>query len=93
MSPQLTAARNNLALTYAAGGRPDLARREFALAAGPAATAYNMGVVYMALKRFDDDAGEFAMAHAMSPPLTEAARRAGEARRRASEEVDIRRGN
>jgi hypothetical protein len=52
-----------------------------------------MGVVYMALKRFDDDAGEFAMAHAMSPPLTEAARRAGEARRRASEEVDIRRGN
>lgn len=93
MVPQLTAARNNLALTYAAAGRPDLARQEFALAAGPAATAYNMGVVYMALKRFDDAAGEFGMAHSMSPPLTEAARRAGHARQRASEEDEIKRGN
>ena len=92
LDPQLTAARNNLALTYAATGRPDLTRSEFALAAGPVATAYNMGVVYLSLKRFDDAAGEFAMAHAMSPPFTEAARQAGYARRRASEEEEIKRG-
>jgi Flp pilus assembly protein TadD len=93
LDPKLTAARNNLALTYAAAGRPDLARTEFALAAGPAVTAFNMGVVYMSLKRFDDAAGEFAMAHSMSPPFTEAARRAGYARQRASETDDIKRGN
>lgn len=92
LAPQLTAARNNLALTYAASGRPDQARREFALAAGPAATAYNMGLVYLSLKRFDDAAGEFAMAHALSPPFAEAGRRAGYARQRASEEHDLKRG-
>jgi superkiller protein 3 len=90
MDPQMTAARNNLALTYAAAGRSDLARREFALAAGPAATAFNMGIVYLSLKRFDDAAGEFAMAHAMSPPFTEAHRRAGYARQRAIEQDDKR---
>ncbi len=92
LAPQLTAARNNLALTYAAAGRPDLARGEFSLATGPAATAYNMGVVYMSMKRFNDAAGEFAMAHSMSPPFTEAARRAGYAQRRASEEQEMQRG-
>jgi tetratricopeptide (TPR) repeat protein len=91
LAPQLIAARNNLALTYAAAGRPDLARSEFARATGPAVTAYNMGIVYMSLKRFDDAAGEFAMAHSMSPPFTEAARRAGHARQRASEEDDQKR--
>jgi Flp pilus assembly protein TadD len=92
LAPQLTAARNNLALAYAAAGRPDLARREFELAAGPAATAYNMGVVYLSLKRFDEAVGEFAMAHAMSPPFTEAAKRAGYARQRATEEAATKRG-
>jgi Flp pilus assembly protein TadD len=92
LAPQLTAARNNLALTYAAAGRPDLARREFELAAGPAATAYNMGVVYLSLKRFDEAVGEFAMAHAMGPPFAEAAERAGYARKRAAEAEEIKKG-
>jgi tetratricopeptide (TPR) repeat protein len=92
LAPQLTAARNNLGLSYAAAGRHDLARAEFALAAGPAATAYNMGVVYLSLKRFNAAAGEFAMAQAMSPSFAEAAKRAGYARRRAAEEEHIRRG-
>ena len=85
LAPELTAARNNLALTYAAIGRPDLARHEFTMASGPAATAYNMGVVYMSLKRFEDAAVQFTMAHA--------SQRADYARRRASEEEEIKRGN
>ena len=93
MDPQLTAARNNLALTYAASGRPDLARRQFALAAGPAGTAFNMGILYLSLKRYDDAAGEFATAHAMSPLFAEASRRAAYARMRAIAQKRSERGS
>jgi Flp pilus assembly protein TadD len=90
LDPSLTAARNNLALAYAATGRPDLARREFAAAGGPAATAYNMGIVYASQAQFADAAHEFEMAYAMSPPFFEAARRAIAARKRATEQVQER---
>ena len=93
LEPQLTAARNNLALTYAATGRPDLTRREFGLAAGPAATAYNMGMVYLSLNRYKEAASEFAASYAMSPGFAEAAKRASFARRRASEVVVSRKGD
>jgi len=83
LDPALRAARNNLGLTYAAAGRLDLARREFEAAGDPAATAYNMGVVHLAERRFADAAAEFRTAQNISPHFAEAGRRAIDARRRA----------
>ena len=83
LDPALTAARNNLGLTYAAAGRLDLARREFEAAGDPAATAYNMGIVHLAERRFTDAAAEFRTAQDISPLFAEAGRRAIDARRRA----------
>ena len=86
VDPTLAAARNNLALTYAAIGRLDLARREFAAAGGGTNAAYNMGVVYLAERRFSEAADEFEAARAAQPRLVDADRRARNARRLA--EVD-----
>ena len=66
LDPSLTAARNNLALTYAAAGRSDLARIEFARAGVPAATAYNMGMIHLAQADFDTAARDFETAYALS---------------------------
>ena len=87
LDPTLTAARNNLGLTYAAAGRLDLARREFEAVGDPAATAYNMGVVHLAERRFADAAAEFRTAQAISPLFAEAGRRAIDARRRAAGQI------
>ena len=81
VDPALAAARNNLALTYAAIGRLDLARREFAAAGGATTAAYNMGVVYLAERRFSAAADEFEAARAAQPRLVDADRRARNARR------------
>jgi Flp pilus assembly protein TadD len=85
LDSRLTAARNNLGLVYAAAGRLDLAREQFALAGGAAATAYNMGVVHLAERRFQDAAREFGAAQAAFPAFAEAGRRELDARRRAAE--------
>jgi Flp pilus assembly protein TadD len=58
---RMLAAHNNLALTYAAIGRLDLAKQEFAQA-GPAPAAYNMGIVYLARKEYAKAAEEFDLA-------------------------------
>jgi Flp pilus assembly protein TadD len=83
LDPTLSAARNNLALTYAAIGRLDLARREFAEAGGASRAAYNMGVVYLAEQNFSAAAAEFDAARATQPRPIDAERRARDARRRA----------
>jgi Flp pilus assembly protein TadD len=83
LDPTLTAARNNLGLTYAAAGQLDLAREQFALAGSPAATAYNVGIVHLAERRFADAATEFRTAETLSPGFAAAGRRAIDARRRA----------
>ena len=44
----MPAARNNLALAYAASGRIDLARSEFVAASDRASGLYNTGIVYLA---------------------------------------------
>ena len=44
----MTAARNNLALAFAATGRIDLARAEFVDAGDRASALYNSGIVYLA---------------------------------------------
>jgi Flp pilus assembly protein TadD len=80
LDPNLSAARNNLALTYAAVGRPDLARREFVEAGGAAGGAYNMGVVHLAQKHYSEAAGEFDAAHAAQPAFADAQRMARQAR-------------
>jgi Flp pilus assembly protein TadD len=87
IDPALSAARNNLALTYAAAGRPDLARPEFVEAGGAAAGAYNMGLVYLSQSRFAEAAGEFDAAHAARPSFTAAERLGHVARRRAGAET------
>ncbi len=89
--PSLGAAHNNLALTYAAIGRLDLADREFAAAGSPAAVAYNMGVVYLARKQFAEAAGQFERAEAGHSGAYDAAARARQARARAGVDVGSRR--
>lgn len=84
LDPTLRAAHNNLGLTFAAAGRNDLAREQFALGGGAAATAYNMGVIHLAGRRFAAAAKEFQTAQAINPTLSEAGRRAADAQRRAA---------
>jgi tetratricopeptide (TPR) repeat protein len=84
--PALAAAHNNLALTYAALGHAELARREFGAAGGAANTAYNMGMVYLAQRDYVSAADEFDTARAARPALADADRRARDARRRAANE-------
>ena len=48
IDPTMTAARNNLALAFAATGRIDLARAEFVDAGDRASALYNSGIVYLA---------------------------------------------
>jgi tetratricopeptide (TPR) repeat protein len=79
--PHLSAAHNNLGLTYAAIGRLDLARGEFVQAVGPSAASYNMGIVSLAQKHYTEAAAEFDAAGAGHPSFVEAAARASEARR------------
>ena len=92
LDPTLTAARNNLGLTYAAAGRNDLARREFELAGGSAAGAYNMGIVHLAGQQFAAAAEEFRLAQTIRTGFAEAGRRAIDAGRRAAEVAHSERG-
>jgi tetratricopeptide (TPR) repeat protein len=86
IDPDLPAAHNNLGLTYAAAGRLDLAGLEFGRAGGPATAAYNLGVVHLARKEYDEAADQFAAAHETDPSLMDADRRAINARRLAATE-------
>jgi Flp pilus assembly protein TadD len=81
LDPSLSAAHNNLGLIYAAAGRLDLARGEFALAGRDADAAYNMGIVYLAQNRYGDAAREFDVAGDGRPSQIDAVRRARDARR------------
>jgi len=48
IDPSMPAARNNLALAFAASGRLDLARNQFLEAKDRASGMYNLGIVYLA---------------------------------------------
>jgi tetratricopeptide (TPR) repeat protein len=67
VDPGMMSARNNLALIYAAGQRDDLAQREFLAAGGPAAAAYNLGLVHLAARQYDAAARAFDMAARQRP--------------------------
>ena len=76
----LAAARNNLALAYAATGRLSSAAYEFDRGGDVAQGRYNMGLVYFALGKFERAAGEFEVAYRMRPSLQLAGIRARQAR-------------
>jgi tetratricopeptide (TPR) repeat protein len=83
LDPTMRAAHNNLGLTFAAAGRQDLAREQFARAGHAAAAAYNMGIVNLADRRFAAAAKDFDAAQRIEPTFSEAGRRALDAHRRA----------
>lgn len=79
--PGLTAARNNLALAYAAAGDFVASAREFAAGNIDEGSAnYNMGVALMAIRNYDGASGAFERAVTLRPTFTEARLRAQTAR-------------
>jgi tetratricopeptide (TPR) repeat protein len=72
-------ARNNLALAYAAAGRADTARSYFLGDTDDAAGHYNLGIVLLAQKRYQEAATEFYAATRRDPSFSAAHRRARQA--------------
>ena len=79
-SPGLGAAHNNLALVHSASGRLDAARRSFIAGSGVAAGLYNVGIVHMARREYLLAADAFDAALRENPKLSDALRRAADAR-------------
>ncbi len=84
MTPELSAARNNLALAYAASGDFDRASSEFSQSNTAGAASFNMGVAFLATGRFADAATAFERSAQQRPAFGEARRRATAARVRAT---------
>jgi protein O-GlcNAc transferase len=80
-SKEFAPARNNLALSYAAAGQADEARSYFLGSTDDAVGHYNLGIVLLAQKRYDEAAGEFHAATRRDPSFAAAHRRAWEAER------------
>ena len=59
LDPTLTAAHNNLALTFAASGDLDRARREFLAAGDRPPRHYNLGIVHLAEREYASAADAF----------------------------------
>jgi Tfp pilus assembly protein PilF len=79
-TPGLAAARNNLALTYAAGGDLARAAQEFSTASPPGAADYNMGIVHLAQGEHRLAAEAFERAILARPSFSAAKARAHAAR-------------
>jgi Flp pilus assembly protein TadD len=82
IDPRLNAARNNLALAYAALGNLAAATAEFARAGDRAAEQYNLGIVYLARGNYPGAAAAFEAARAERPAWDAAEARARQARNR-----------
>ena len=78
--PGSQGARNNLGLAYAADDDMDNARAQLQIAGDPAATNYNLGIVYTARRQFRKATEAFAAALRANPQFTLAAERARQAR-------------
>jgi protein O-GlcNAc transferase len=72
-------ARNNLALTYAASGNADTARSFLLGDADDAVGHFNLGIVLLAQKRYEEAAAEFHAATRRNPSFAAAHRRARQA--------------
>jgi tetratricopeptide (TPR) repeat protein len=83
-APGLSPARNNLALGFAVQGDLKSTVREFASSGNPGAQAYNLGIIFMAQRRFAEAATAFGRAQALQPDLPLVAERARQARRLAA---------
>jgi tetratricopeptide (TPR) repeat protein len=66
-APGSAVAQNNLALAFAVAGDLEKAREHFAAAGDGSAAAYNMGIIYMAKRQFEDAATEFRAAWQANP--------------------------
>ena len=76
----LTAARNNLALAFAAAGRDDLARTQFVDAGDRASGLYNMGIAYLAAGDVGGALNAFDEASKARPAFQLARKRAAQIR-------------
>jgi len=88
LDPVLRAARNNLALARAIDGDLGGAAEIFGVAGGEAAAQYNLGIVYLAQRRYSAAADAFDRAGALQPSLTLARARADLAHRQAAAAPD-----
>jgi tetratricopeptide (TPR) repeat protein len=80
LDPSLAAARNNLGLVHALRGDLASAQAAFDAAGDPATTLYNVGIVHLANRRFDDAVSAFAAAQQARPAWRMAAVRERQAR-------------
>ena len=92
-APDSRIARNNLGLAFAAEGNFDQARAQFENSRDPAAEHYNMGVTYLARRQYRKAVQAFEAALKTNPRFTLAARRASQARAKASAEEEHRDGD
>ena len=88
LEPGLVTARHNLALVYAATGNLASARAQLAAAsADEAVRHFNMGVILSADRKYHEAAQSFDAAHRRRPGWIDAAERARQARRLASNQA------
>ena len=81
MSPSMLAARNNLALAYALRGDLTATRSTFEASGDQARALYNLGIVYMAKRRYPDAVSAFVAAQQARPSFRLASERAQQAAR------------
>jgi Flp pilus assembly protein TadD len=84
LDPRDAAIRNNIALSYAAAGRPQEARAELLTNGSPADAAYNIGMLYLALGSYQLAEESFRTATDMRPNFTAAQTRRRQAARAAA---------
>jgi tetratricopeptide (TPR) repeat protein len=82
--PMSAGAHNNLAVAYATEGDFASAQSAFDKTGDAATAAYNMGIVYMAARRFDAAVSAFRAAERLRPELTLAAWRVQQAEARST---------
>ena len=80
IEPRMNAARNNLALAYAATRRTDLAAQEFLASGDKAAALYNMGIVRLAGRQYAYATEAFEAASRERPAWVAALERARKSR-------------
>jgi Flp pilus assembly protein TadD len=86
--PGLVPARNNLALARAIAGDLAGAAEIFGAVGGEAAAQYNLGIVYLAQRRYPAAADAFDRAAALQPSLLLARGRAAQARQHAADAIE-----
>jgi tetratricopeptide (TPR) repeat protein len=84
IDPSFAAARNNLALAFAAGGEDQLAQREFRASGDSAAASYNFGLVLLAQGNYATAALAFDAASRARPGWRDAHARARQTRQLAT---------